>query len=477
MDAPDAARRVREGAREARDRLAKALKTPRGERRLRLRSDDDPLLGNLMSGNPGAGTVGRAFTTLHDQVVSELDKSEDHFGRTSGLVSAVLDNSVVIHANCRASFDPFVVFSTLNATGLPLTATQILRARNLGLVQRDPERVKSATIQAWDNIERLDEGGDRFLQAFLVLRTGERIQSKDIVRRFDRDILKTRDLPREAVEREDHFLTLAREMQALSLPYAALADARWPLAVPPTDLWHENRVKLIIKNLGIRQLLPLLLASAAKRPSDFQDIVGSLERAAFVALVCLDNQTRWGDKTFELARDVYLHSADPSDIRKAVWAFFKEQLTDPREALRRRLPDQLFYGGRRKTQIRYFLTTMNDWGFPFVAPAEQPDIQAVWTLSDIHVDHIAPRQGASDIPPAERDRLGNLTPLKGRDNSSLSNKPFAQKRSKYAHSPLHITQELGKLTDWGIAELDQREEAMVNFATALFCQDIPQEES
>jgi hypothetical protein len=409
---------------------------------------------------------------LHDHVAKRLESSENHLIELERLTEAVLDRSVLIHAHCDAGFDSFVVFSTLNATGLQLTATQILRARSLGLVANLPRSVGDETKQAWDAIEQLGDDGDRFLQAFLVLRTGERIQEKDIVRKFDQTVLRLEG-PASGTELEAHFATLARELKRLVPMYEDLAAGTWPATHPVPDEWRANRLSLLVKTLKVRQLLPLLMSAASRKSLDFGDVLEVLERASFVALVCFDNQTRWGDRSFQLAAALYGSELSFDAFLESVQDFFKVQLVNPAERLAARLPERLRYHGNRKTLIRYFLTTINDWGFPASPPADDPDIQATWVLRDIHIDHISAQNGADPLSKLDRDRLGNLTPLKGRENSSLSNKPFDQKTAIYAGSPLRITRALKDLPDWTAEAVSDRERAMVEFAVELFCRDLP----
>jgi hypothetical protein len=255
--------------------------------------------------------------------------------------------------------------------------------------------------------------------------------------------------------------------------YGDLNAGKWPRGVVSPSEWHEQRLKLLIKTLGVRQLLPFLLASASARPSEFATTLESLERAAFVALVCFENQTGWGEKTFELAAQVYSKGASEEEYLASMREFFALRLLDPAQRFAARLPERLRYANNRKTMIRYFLTTINDWGFPEVAsPWSQPDIQANWVLSDIHIDHISAQRGTDPIDAQERDRLGNLAPLKGRSNMALSNKPFNEKQATYRASPFRITRALGDLPDWTHQALTQRERDMVEFAAVLYCRDL-----
>jgi hypothetical protein len=468
LESPQASKRVREGIERTRSDMRLALLN-NGNRRLRLRSEDDHLLANLLNGNAVGGTIGKAFQRLLDHVEALLEKSDDQFGDLQRIADAVLLKSVVIHAHCRAGFDSFVVFSTLNATGLPLTATQILRARSLGLVNQVSESVASETHAAWEAVEQLHADGDRFLQAFLVLRTGNRVQTKDIVRTFDREALRSKDLP---YDPGHHFGSLARELKELVPIYKELSEGKWPTtASTPPDDWHNARVKLLVRWLGIRQLLPLLLATAANKSFDFSAVVRFLERVAFVGLVCLDNQTRWGDRTYQVASKVYSGQMDFHEMVVNIKEFFAVALIDPRERLAARLPEQLRYHGKRKTLIRYFLTTLNDWGFPDTR-VPTLDIQASWVLSDIHIDHISAQRGSDLLDDGQRDQLGNLTPLKGKDNATLGNKPFEQKLQAYRQSPLRITRALGSLDSWDFDAVAKREAEMVAFAADLFCMDL-----
>ena len=76
--------------------------------------------------------------------------------------------------------------------------------------------------------------------------------------------------------------------------------------------------------------------------------------------------------------------------------------------------------------------------------------EAVLNHDIVHIDHIYPQKSRKSDPAlAEKDnkhRLGNLTPLCGpnsaaglKGNSSLSNKPFAEKLTSYAASNIAMT--------------------------------------
>ena len=79
-------------------------------------------------------------------------------------------------------------------------------------------------------------------------------------------------------------MRLALELERLAPIYQALVAGKWPNGMPTPSEWHQQRLTLLVKTLGIRQLLPFLLAAAASGTVDLIATLESLERAEFVAL-------------------------------------------------------------------------------------------------------------------------------------------------------------------------------------------------
>ncbi len=62
------------------------------------------------------------------------------------------------------------------------------------------------------------------------------------------------------------------------------------------------------------------------------------------------------------------------------------------------------------------------------------------------------------------DRLGNLTLTSQSWNTSMSNKPFNEKRLKYKDSSLRVQRELAALSEWNPDAIKEREDRIVEFA-------------
>lgn len=468
----DASPAVRRQAKEMREQIRSLVYRDSVQelRRLKLRAEEDQLLSNILHGNPpGQSKLGDAFQYLHRAVREYSKGSSNLIQDLRGLLRVLVDQSIIIHARCVYGFDPFAVFSTLNARGLPLTAAQILRARMLGLVSNMSSSVQELTKKCWDRVEALGSDGDKFLAYYLAAREGRRIPAKEVVRVFDRSLLA--NLAKDPGP-EDKFGALAAELDEMADLFRKIAKGEWPVSTAQAvSDWRRWRLRLLVRELGVKQALPLILAVSYRKPEALAEVVDVIERAAFVALVCLPNQTRWGDKLFEWAAGINCGRKEPSELPADVRLWFLQQLGNPARALAENIPSQLRYGGKKKTLLRYFLTTLNDFGFPR-STAGRPDEQVVWDLRKIQIEHVSPRALADGISEFDKDKLGNLTPLYGRTNAALSNQPFAAKKTGYRDSPLRMTSHLAEVSSWDSGAIQRREEAMISFAVQLYCRDM-----
>lgn len=172
----------------------------------------------------------------------------------------------------------------------------------LGLVAEMPVAVQALTKKAWDLIEAMDEDGDRFLAYYLTMRTGRRTPTKEVVRVFDREVLTP--LHKSGSEGSG-FGVLAGELFSLGDLYRDIARGNWPQgAAAHASEWRKRRLGLLTQELGVKQAIPLILAACRRSPDALVEVMDVIERAAFVALMCFPNQTKWGDQLFEWAKAV-----------------------------------------------------------------------------------------------------------------------------------------------------------------------------
>jgi hypothetical protein len=86
------------------------------------------------------------------------------------------------------------------------------------------------------------------------------------------------------------------------------------------------------------------------------------------------------------------------------------------------------------------------------------------------IEHIFPRnvnaQGWDNKIPSEHvDRIGNLLLLPVRLNKQAGDEPFAKKKEVYGKSNVRMArEEVCKENDWGLEQIEQREQRIMDFA-------------
>jgi hypothetical protein len=122
----------------------------------------------------------------------------------------------------------------------------------------------------------------------------------------------------------------------------------------------------------------------------------------------------------------------------------------------------------KKHLARYYLRALE------LSKVGEPDADLGGVLEDTSVfnlEHVIPLTPSDkwDLPEeivqGYSKRLGNMTLLDPATNVDIGNKAFTEKILVYMASPLLITQEIARSSQWGPDEIDARQAVMA--ATAL----------
>ncbi len=344
------------------------------------------------------------------------DKKRFSDGEALGrFVKYLLNNVLFIYVATEDLDDAFRLFTILNHRGIPLSNSDILKARNLGELNSPKESDKWANY--WEEIEG-ELGRDEFDRFLSLVRT---IYVKDkaresLLKEFDERIysakppLLTKGLATfEAVKAykiayDDSILFNSSLSASLGNEYRnyiivmrrGLPATDW---IPPILAWyHKFKLKGLLnlaKRLDnkfsadwIMQLTP------TQRIQNMNDVLKAIEKA----------------KT-------------PDDVMSAsVFTYDRNQLIT--------LLDGPIYGRRF---AKYVLLRLERLYFGHSSVLNLPD--------EISVEHILPQNPAAnrlwstDFTQEQRDfwlhRLGNLLLLSPRKNTSLGNLDFAEKKQRY----------------------------------------------
>lgn len=115
------------------------------------------------------------------------------------------------------------------------------------------------------------------------------------------------------------------------------------------------------------------------------------------------------------------------------------------------------------------------WLLRHIVRTGQPGSWDFESAVELQVEHILPqdpkkwgepwyiKNETTDLHSECYQRLGNLTLLLAKDNVSVSNKPFSNKKALYLKSSqFETTKDVGNLASWGKAEIDTRSTALAN---------------
>ena len=383
-----------------------------------------------------SGTDGRAVASFVDTAVDKLFFT----------VITVTDE-----------LNAFKVFETLNARGVRLSATDLLKNFLFSVISRGGAR--DADLKAlesrWDAIVgRLgSEGFPEFLRVFWNSRNR-------LVRKAD--LFKT---IRGRIGDRSGAFALIRDLDRNARTYAALRS-------PHDPLWSkEERDGLSwLQMFNVRQPLALLLAAFEQMGEDDRAGFGRLLRA--VAVVSFRYNVICGRQSNEQEREYNriacamangevagaagaireLRSVYPDDGEfRAAFADKELRTTDSRN--------------RKVARFALFRLERHVSGQDFDFESAQYDVE--------HVLPERPGGGWDQFDDRQREaftyRLGNLTLLSSGANRGVGNAGFAEKRSAYGTSRFAITRKLADDYDaWTVDKIAARQRWMARQATSVW---------
>ncbi|HEY1403127.1 MAG TPA: HNH endonuclease family protein, partial [Pyrinomonadaceae bacterium] len=98
---------------------------------------------------------------------------------------------------------------------------------------------------------------------------------------------------------------------------------------------------------------------------------------------------------------------------------------------------------------------------------------------ELNLEHILPQTpaGAWSLIPTEMaqkyyNRLGNLTLMRSKSNSSVGNDSFTSKKQLYAQSDLELTKAISKYNKCGIDEIEERQRRLSALAVKAWSNKI-----
>ena len=370
----------------------------------------------------------KAFEWFDRRVADYLKQSSGDEGmRLAKLVEDMSDRLFFTVITVTDELNAYKVFETLNARGVRLSATDLLKNYLFSVLDRGGE-----TDHELRNLEDRWEAIVGRLQSenfpdFLRVHWNSR-------RSFARqaDLFKT---IRAQVQRRESVFQLLRDMEEDLDAYLALSS-------PETSEWptEDKQLASTLRTFKVRQPFPLLLA--AKRIFDAPDFTGMLRASTIISLrfnVICSYSTAEQERTYNAVAEriakrefsglgpalLAMRSVYPDD--SAFRAAFAEKSIRTTDA-------------RNNRVVRYLLCALEK---------HLSGQDLAFTGDAFNVEHVLPQnptQGWDAFSNEEADalayRLGNMTLLQAGINRNLGDSSYAVKLAAYATSEFAITRRI-----------------------------------
>lgn len=407
--------------------------------------------------NASEHLIRKAFGWFKERIKGYTGQHDDIGVNLAGFIDSLVDMLFFTVITVTDELNAFKVFETLNARGVKLSATDLLKNYLFSIISvGDSHEIELKTLEnQWERIIGLlgGESFPTFLRVFWNSRN-KLVRKSDLFKAIRRNIT-TRELA----------FQLVRDLDSSAAVYAALRD-------PHDSMWN-NEERVALKQLmmfSVRQPFAMLLAAHEKlfesKRDEFTRLVKSISALSFRYNVICNFQTHDQERLYsEVARRITdgtysnihyvleaLRSIYPEDIQFKA-AFAQKELRTK--------------NSRNNKIVRYILFSLEKQQSGHSFDSESA------TYSIEHILPENPSEGWNYIGELKQDslmyRFGNMTPLESGVNRALGNCEYSEKRQKYAQSDFQITRSVAEHYDmWNEDKIEARQKQMATVATSIW---------
>ena len=396
----------------------------------------------------------RAFIWFKERIKGRCGNDGESVAR---FVDVAVDKLFFTIITVTDELNAFKVFETLNARGVRLSATDLLKNYLFSVVSRgNPHKSEIANLEErWEGIVGLL--GSESLPEFLRVFWNSRNQ---LVRKAD--LFK---VIRNAICDRSKAFELVRDLDRSARVYAALRS-------PEDDAWTaEERASLgQLQMFNVRQPLALLLAAFEQFGEEDRVGFGRFLRAVAVLsfrynVICSRQSNEQEVVYNQIARGISVGRIHT--IAAAISELRPVYPDDPE--FRAAFADKVLRttSSRNNKVVRFML---------FRLEAQLSGQSFEYESARYSIEHVLPEnpgEGWEEFDDQQQEastyRLGNMTLLATTDNRNLGNAGFAEKRPVYQLSNFAITRKLAEDYDsWSVEKIRTRQAWMAKQATGIW---------
>ena len=396
----------------------------------------------------------RGFYWFKDRISNEFPDSGESVAR---FVDVAVDKLFFTVITVTDELNAFKVFETLNARGVRLSATDLLKNHLFSVVSRS--HVREAEVAAlenrWESIVGLlgSESFPEFLR-FYWNSCNRLVRKSELFKAI-----------RGNVTERGKVFELVRDLDRHARVYSALRS-------PEDGLWSAGEQDSLaqLQMFNVRQPLALLLAAFNRFDDDregFERLLHAIAVVSFRYNVICSRQSNEQEVVYNrIAVDI---SSGRISSPNAAVAELRRVYPDDGE-FRASFADKVLRttSSRNKKIARFILFRLErhvSAGSDFDFESARYDIE--------HVLPERPGEGWEQFDEQQREaftyRLGNLSLLTATINRDIGNAAFAEKRVLYDRSEFAITRRLSEEYDtWNVDKIRSRQNWMARQATAIW---------
>jgi len=347
----------------------------------------------------------------------------------------------------------YTVFETLNARGMELTASDLIKNYLMSLVAKKGQGDLEHVLKRWHRMT--SQIGARKLPEFLRHHFNSRFPYVRQERLF-REI-------REEVSKGEDAISLIKELEASSACYRALRD-------PEDDFWLDfpgaaEQVRALVL-FNVSQYKPLALAAFRKlEPIEAVKVLKDCVTLSFrfnviSRLGTHELEARYNEAALGIEQENFTTASGARGSLKSVYVD-DDQFRADFEVFRQ------VTSAKGKKIIRYILCEVE---------RQHSGQDLSWSSSTATIEHVLPdhldeewgKIFSEDEHARYVERLGNYALLEKGKNKDIGQELFDVKKEEFLTSQYQLTKDLGDLDEWTMATLNRRQKVLAAIATSVW---------
>jgi uncharacterized protein with ParB-like and HNH nuclease domain len=399
----------------------------------------------------------KAFNWFRDRIKVRTGSTVDSGKKLAAFIEMLVDRLFFTVITVTDELNAFKVFETLNARGVRLSATDLLKNYLFSVISTDQthETELKAIEDRWERIVGLlgSESFPEFLRVFWNSRN-------KLVRKTE--LFKT---IRKRISARDQAFELLRDLDQAAAVYAALRD-------PQDATWNREEKQALDQLLlfNVRQPLAMLMA-CQRRYFDhdraaFTKILKAIAVVSFRYNVICNLQTHDQERLYsEIAWKLSSAAiASPAEVIASLSEVYPED-----NQFKAAFAEKEFRttNSRNKKVVRYML---------FEIERQRSGQDFDFESATYNLEHILPEHPSEcwdfvDESKQERliYRIGNMTPLETSRNRDVGNGGYAAKRDVYRHSAFRITRAIAEHYEtWDEQKIESRQSQLATVAAGIW---------